>query len=199
MVHILGRKRPGPGSRGKATEKIIAATFEYYSAQKIARLGFMPVPMVCVGVTKNHRPIFTPKGKAPFDVFGYLMAPAHKLGIFIGAEIKSSVRKTSLPIVAPEKQGDGIQFHQLDSLAELAAAGGEARIIWDNAGEVGILKQDKINIVFSNYMEAMASEASNKDIKKGVKSISWEEFQIIGPVNMTGNASFIDWLDMNEL
>ncbi len=173
---------------GTSFENLIEATFQAYYDAGIARLMMMPVPSKQVGL-KNGMPMFVRTGKAPFDVIGYLMRDAS----MVGAELKSSVRKNSLPIVAPTKKGDGVQFHQLDALAGLAQCGGVARLVWSNGGEFGVLKDEGILVAWRTYLHAMKSEESGKNVPLGSKSISWDSFVRTDYTNLYGVVG-IDWL-----
>jgi len=148
----------------------------------------MPRPTRVIGMI-NNRPNIVLAGKPPFDVYGYLYRDA----ITVGAELKASKRKTSLPIVAPDKSGDGIQYHQLDALAGLAQCGGIARIIWNNGGEIGVIRNDDIITAWTTYNHAFKSERSGKNVPFGSKSITWDVFKPVDYTAMWGTVG-IDWL-----
>lgn len=167
-------------NHGKSFEKLISETFTLYARNSIANLMTMPVPTRVVGF-ENNRPKLVTCGKGPFDVIGYLIADAR----MVGAELKSSVRKSSLPIVGPGREGDGVQYHQLEALAFLAAAGGVARLVWDNGGEMGVLDGDAIQTAKMSYDQSLTSEQSGRSVKLGSRSLAWEMFRKIGG---------LDWL-----
>lgn len=161
-------------NQGKSFEKLIGETFAIYARNSVANLMFMPVPTRVVGFDGHHPKLVT-CGKGPFDVIGYLLSDAR----MVGAELKSSVRKASLPIVGPGKEGDGLQYHQLEALAFLASAGGEARIVWDNGGEIGVLGNSPILTAKGIYDQSIASEQSGKEVNRGGRSLAWEMFRRI--------------------
>lgn len=184
---------------GRDSEKVIEATFPVYADAGIARLMAMPVPTAPVGVhPKTKRPIFALKGKAPFDIVGYLTAhPGH--GLFIGGEVKSTTaRKQSLSIVGPGKSGDGIQFHQLEALALLAEAGGVARIIWSNAGQWAVATEAVITNAFMIYEQAMATEQAGNTPPQGAKSIPWSAFAMTSFFFYAGHSPVVNWLQATE-
>ncbi len=170
--------------QGNIFEHQIEATFETYMAASIAHLSMYPVPMRPTGqrhpVTKQ--PLYAEKGKAPFDVWGWL----HHDGRVIGAELKcTNERAVSLPIVVPDamgqpRKGTGLQFHQLDSLKCVAHCGGLARLVWNNAGEVGVLRGDAIKNAWTVAWNAWRTDIAGKHSKPGSKSIKWDLFEVVG-------------------
>lgn len=188
----MGIKGFNTSGSGKDFENDIAATFQGYADKHVARLAIMPVPTKQVGV-RNGMPTLIRNGKAPFDVYGFLSHDA----TMIGAELKASKRKARLPIVAPQKKGDGVQFHQLDALATLALAGGIARIVWSNGGEIGVLHNSEIIQAWRTYEHALTSELSNRTVPKGAKSIQWEMFKPV-QFNLLTSTKTVgpDWLQM---
>ena len=159
------------GRRGRGFEKLIGLSFDGYAAASLARFDFMPTPTKVIG-SRNGRLVLVQCGKPSFDIYGYTIANA----TFIGAELKSSGRKTSLPIVNPKNHGGGLQLHQISALASVAQSGGIARIVWENGGDIGILTNDDIILAADVYMHAMATENSGRKPKSGTKSIEWEKF-----------------------
>lgn len=176
------------GKSGLDFEKDIEATFDGYAKGHIARMGRMPVPTRIVG-TRNGQPILGYAGRPPFDVYGFLVAD----GRMIGAELKKSQRQPRLPLVHPTSRGDGVLFHQIDALAALAQAGGIARIVWNNGGEVGVLTNAEIITALDIFEHALKSQGSGKDVPRGSKSIAWERFQAVDYTNLWGTVG-IDWL-----
>lgn len=176
-------------ARGGRFEAEIGRSFEFYAKKKIAYCEFMPIPTVPIHLKWDNRPVRILSGKAPFDVYGLVAND----GRFIGAELKDSQRKNSLAIIAPDKTGSGVQFHQLDALVNVARNGGIARIVWSNAGEVGILTGPKIIQAWQIYTQALTSERSGKDVARGTKSISWEQFITIDYTTELGGIC-LDWL-----
>ncbi len=160
--------------RGKEFEALIEATFKGYEEKGIARLMVMPVPTRATGMTKT-RPRLVYDGKGPWDVVGYSLGDA----TMIGAELKSTQWKDRIPIVAPDSKGDGVQFHQLDALAGLAMTGGCARLVWENDGEIRIMRGGAIVAHWRSYVEAFKSKRSGKTVPRGSMSLPWDEFEKI--------------------
>lgn len=173
---------------GAGFEHEIGVSFEAYKDGGVALLAFMPVPTVVIRRERGV-PLRVSKGKAPFDVYGYMVGT----GRFVGAELKHSERSTSLAIIGPGRKGSGLQFHQLDALALLAQNGGVARIVWDNDGEIGILTEDEIIVAWRVFVETMKSEASGKQAIHNSKSIKWGLFTVVDYTNLHGVVA-IDWL-----
>jgi penicillin-binding protein-related factor A (putative recombinase) len=172
----------------------IEQTFRAYQDASIADLMLLPVKTAPCGIRhpKTNAPLYMRSGKSPYDIVGVM----HNDGRMVGVEIKSSRRKASLPIIMPGKQGDGLQFHQLESLSRLAAFGGIARVIWNNEGEVGVIKGAKIMNVFANAntaLKVMAGGLSNP--KPGLKSVKWDQFSPVA-YRAVGNSGvpIPDWL-----
>jgi hypothetical protein len=175
-------------------ENEVGLSFPAYRILNIACLAFMPVPTVpSKARARNGMPYRVLSGKGPFDVYGYTCHDAR----FVGAEIKMSrKRRTSLPIIGPHQHGSGLQYHQLDALANLAENNGVARIVWSNCGEVGILHSRHINNALKTYEHAMKSLASHKTPPSGSRSILWDLFE---PVDMTiqDGQAYLDWLKLD--
>jgi penicillin-binding protein-related factor A (putative recombinase) len=178
-------RKDGRRGRGGDFEDLIRQTFRGYSARQIARLDMMPCPTRIVGRSQG-RPVMVLAGKPPFDVYGYRLQD----GRMIGAELKSSDRKPSLPLVGPGKKGDGLQFHQIDALAGLVQAGGYGFIVWDNGGEIGVLTGSAITTAHRTFEHAWASEEAGKSAPRGSKSIPWDRFA----TEVTWNEAGPDWL-----
>lgn len=180
---------------GRDFEREIESGFKAYAAANIAMLEMMPVPTAPAHINhpRYNYPLYMLSGKAPFDVYGLLM----QRGTFVGAELKSTKEKASLPIVAPAKNGDGIQYHQLDALAAVARNGGVARLVWHKEGMVGVLKETQIINVLKNYDEAMKVERTGKSkAPVGSKSIKWEKFEPVEYRQIAdGYPRCYDWLD----
>lgn len=174
------------GSAGADFERLIETTFQFYDGRNLARLAMMPVPTRQVG-SRNGQPILVRTGAAPFDVYGYLVAD----GRMVGAELKSTVRKVSLPIIGPERTGSGLQFHQLDALANLAQAGGIARLVWCNGGGIGVLADMDLVNIWSIFCDAITSERAGRKAQQNSKSIKWERFETVD--------KDLDWLVLDRL
>lgn len=172
---------------GKEFEKEIIDTLPCYDSAGLARVMMMPVPTKQIG-SRSGMPLLVRCGKAPFDLVGYALED----GRMIGAELKASDSKSRLPIVAPAKKGDGVQFHQLDALAGLARAGGIARLVWSNGGEVGVLTNSGIVTAHSTYCHALAADNSGRKAPKGSRSIEWEAFR--PALTSDNDLIWLDWL-----
>lgn len=157
------------------SEKMVEATFEEYRTAGIATLLFLYPKMRPAG-RLGKLPAYIPAGKAPYDVAGY----RHGSARMIAVEIKeNSEQHTSLQIIGPGKKGTGLQWHQLESLVELHNAGGEAYVLWDNAGEWGILDGVRLKQAHAIYVQSLKAEAKGYPNAKttGTRSIKWGEFK----------------------
>jgi hypothetical protein len=193
--------------RGGDFEQEIGKTFTAYAKVGKAYLDFMPLPMTPCGIRHpaTRAPLYIPRGKTPFDVYGYApheprTAPrdnAPPLAVFIGAELKSSKDpETTLPIVKPGSHAHGIAYHQLDALALLARIGGIARVVWNNAGMIGVLDEQRIIAAHAIYQRSLSSEQRGNGMgPKGSRSLSWEMFQRVEYANVGGTLC-IDWLKL---
>jgi hypothetical protein len=118
------------------------------------------------------------------------------VAIMVGAELKASGEpETSIPLVKPKQDGHGIEAHQLDALALLARMGGIARIVWDNGGEIGVLRNEGILAAHAIFMASLASEDRGKG--KGLvgsRSIKWERFEKVDHAANIGGTVTVDWL-----
>lgn len=177
-----------------SAEATIHDTFEVYRDAGIACLDVMPVPTAPSGM-RGNRPVRVLCGKAPFDVYGWQFN-----GTFIGAEIKSTSQlKTSLSIVLPGSGGDGVQYHQLDALKQLASCNGTARIIWNNGGAWGVIGNEKIINAWNSATTAWKTSMAGKAPMMGAKSISWAIFEKIDYTQIRGQgAPVIDWLKLGD-
>lgn len=134
------------GNRGKPFEKELKFTFDSLIREEgLAWMKQMPVPTAPTKHAGRHLRVL--KGKAPFDFYGMMRG-----GRFIGMEAKHNDEpKTSLPIVAPKRDGSGLQYHQLQSLVDVANDGGMARIVWNNGPETFTMCNEQIIAVFDTY------------------------------------------------
>jgi len=177
-------------------EKECAKSFDVYQSLNVAFLSEMPVPMAPAGFHPKHkRMMYAPKGKSPFDFYGYTAKDA----TMIGCEIKLTANHESgLPLIAPAKAGNGLQWHQLDALYNLAKHSGVARVVWNNGGVVGVLTNERIINAWTAFSHAVAAIASNKIPAKGSRSISWDLFT---PIDYTQHEMimYYDWLVLDEL
>lgn len=157
----------GHGNRGAGFEKLIDRTLEVYALREAAWIARMPVPTAPAGRDRRGVPLRRLCGPAPYDLYGFAND-----GVAIGCELKESNQRPSLPIVAPGHKGDGLQYHQLDALANLALHHGIARIVWSNGGQVGVLGGAELVLAWRTYNTAMTGKA-----RRGDKSIQWEQFR----------------------
>lgn len=197
---------------GSEFEKEIGASFEGYFREGVAHLSFMPVPT---------RPIFksgmmqrVQTGKAPFDVYGAARRRFIKLkhvqgaelgvggvdvAVMIGCELKAtSEPKRSIAIVKPKGDSAGVEYHQLFALSTLAKMGGIARVVWNNGGQVGVLREEKIIYAFEVYEQSRLLEERGKGKgPHGSRSIAWEMFE---PVNYerVGGVQCLHWLKLED-
>lgn len=167
-------------------EKTIGGTFKEYGDRKIANLMFLYPPMRAAG-RMGKFPCYIPtrNGKAPYDLAGYYYDAGNR-ATPIGVELKETrEQENRLPIVGPGKDGNGLQYHQLEGLLELHNAGGVAFLLYNNGGQVGRLSGEQLAVVKQNYDASLAAEAARKEVAKGARSIAWGMFK---PVEET------DWL-----
>lgn len=180
---------------GTDFEHRIGESLAAYRQLGIAALDFMPIPMAPCGVLGKHgNMLYTPKGKAPFDVYGMVMGT----GLAVGCELKASSQPdTALAIVAADSGGKGIQAHQLDALALFAGNRAVARLVWNNGGQVGVIGNEAILSVHAAYQTSLAAEAGGRPPARGSRSIRWEMFKVIDTeVRRVGDetAILLDWL-----
>ncbi len=180
----------GESSRkaGNDFEKRIEPTFDAYKEAGVAELDFYPVPMRPTGKREavTGTPYYLPKGTAPFDVWGY----SAREGKVIAAELKHSHRSNSIAIIMPSKSGAGVRWHQLCALRNIAMAGGIARLVWSNEGEVGVLREKGIIAAFDGAWHALHAEdrpVRGKPVStRGLKSIRWEKFENVDYEQING-------------
>lgn len=183
---------------GADFEKTLELSFDAYLRADLASIDFMPIPTYQTGIKHptTHQPLLAPKGRPPFDAYGYW----HKDATMIGGEFKSTYELgTSLKLVMPDKGGDGVQFHQLDALAKLAMKNGLARIVWNNGGMIGVLQGAKIISAYETMLQAIKTE-SRPGMKApiGSKSIPWSEFRVIQP-SIVGQLPIYDWIMLDSI
>lgn len=156
-----------------ASEKTIASTFAEYHSANTATLLILYPKMRAAGFL-GKAPAFVQVSKAPFDVAGFYHGSAR----FIACEIKENAsRKVSLPIIGPDKRGTGLQYHQLEALVEAHKNGGFACVVWDNAGEWGILEGQRLTAAKSAYDASLKAEKQGyPNTHRGSRSILWGEF-----------------------
>ncbi len=145
-----------------------------YSEAGIASLDFLPVSTAPYTKSRSDagQPLRVVAGKNPFDIFGWMLDGAK----FVACELRlSRSREERLSIVAPEENGMGLHFTQLDALAHAAMAGGLAHVVWSNGGELGVLDGPQIILAHTIYLPNLAAVKQNQPT--GSKSIRWERFK----------------------
>lgn len=163
--------------------------FDAYFKADIASIDFMPVPTKVIGFGPMG-PKLVFDGKAPYDAYGFF----HRGARMIGAEFKlNSKPETSLAIVKKGGDGAGLEHHQLDALAKLAARGGIARVVWNNGGEIGVLREEGIIRAYTSFTAGVKAQERGNDAPMGCKSIKWGEFQVVSYAVLAGIICF-DWL-----
>jgi hypothetical protein len=193
---------------GTGFEARIGDSFEAYAKTSRAFLDFMPLPMTPCGMRhpRTKAPLYIPKGKAPFDIYGFApqqyaagtapdgAAEIVPVAVMVGAECKATGEpETSLAIVKAGTHASGLAQHQLEALALLAKLGGIARVIWDNGGQVGVLKEGGIIYAERVFQMAISAELAGKKAAHGSKSIPWESFEVVDYA-VVGGKLVIDWL-----
>jgi hypothetical protein len=181
---IEALKIPGVGMTGQRIfEGEFIASCIAYAEQNIAFVEELPLPTVPAGMLRRVR------GKSAYDYFGYTAS-----GKFIAIELKSNAEHTqSLKIREMDDHGDGIQYHQLAALDQVARKGGIALIIWSNGGAVGVLGPEQIMVIKGIFDTSVARKRAGKDEEIGTKSVKWGKFR---PVNMekVGTTPTLHWL-----
>ena len=180
-----------PRARGRQLEYEVEQTFDGYREAGVASLMRMPVPTVPCGNGK-HGPIFRLSGRAPADVVGF----AHSDGRMIIAELKESVEKNRLPIVSPDRRGDGIQWHQAEALMHLWRCGGHPHIVWSQEGAVGVLAGPKLWNHLSAAEEAVNTKLGGGKAQRGALSLPWEDFDAV-EVEQIGSSIGPNWLRLD--
>jgi hypothetical protein len=168
-----------------AFEKQIGDSFPDYEDSRIAHLFFLYPPMRVAGMI-GKMPGYIPVGKADYDVAGHYLRNG---GIAIGAELKQTKEhESSLPLVAPDHKGNGLQAHQLFALEALVQAGGDGYVLWNNSGEIGRLHGAQI----SRIAVAFRASLKSKNPARGSRSIPWDDFTVVKP-GLLGTIPWILW------
>jgi penicillin-binding protein-related factor A (putative recombinase) len=166
---------------GKRFEKELDHTFDSLMRSEgvafLARMSEPTAPSPRLG--KFGRVL---SGTAPYDFYGMMKGGKH-----IAMEAKhNDKRKASLPIIGYKKKGSGLQFHQLEALANVALHGGIARVVWCNGGVVMSIGNREILMVHKIY-----------NTKDGRKSIPTNLFVVCEQRVFTG-VPYISWLNAED-
>lgn len=163
-------------------EKLIERSFVEYSTAKLAVLKFVYPKMRMTGEYIGKAPAFLQVGKGPYDLDGYYTGT----GRYIACELKENgERHASMRIIPPDKKGTGLQYHQLQALVEAHEGKAFVCVLWDNAGEIGIL--DGTRLVAAKAAMDTSLKAQEKgfpDAARGSRSIPWGSFS---PVKLNGD------------
>lgn len=158
-----------------SSEKIFFGTFRRLAENRQASMHIM-YPQMRVGHMHGGKPCWVQVKAAPYDAAGFY----HGCGTAIAVELKESSKPmTSLPIIAPGKKGSGLQYHQLEGLADAHEAGAVAFVLLDNAGSWGRLSGEEIVAAKQEFDTSLKVEARGKTPAFGSRSISWERFERI--------------------
>lgn len=173
-----------------AFEKLIQKTFDDYA--NAAYLMILHPQMKCVGTRDGKVPLWVQVAKAPFDLAGFYLDN----GRYIAVELKENAKRhSSLQIIGPGKKGTGLQYHQLEGLVTVHNAGGLAYVLWENAGEVGVVDGARLKAAKTGYDTALrAAAAGYPNGARGVKSIQWGNFK---PVKLDQRGHPL-WLPEND-
>lgn len=177
---------------GASFEHDVGHTLDAYKTLGIALLDFLPVPTK--PVASGRRVL---DGVSPYDVYGYSLTGMNA-GTFIAAELKASTQPHErLPIT--EGRGRGVRTFQLSALATVARHNGIARLVWSNAGAVGVLENASI---INNWLTCEATLRSKarglRGGKRGSMSIAWSEFRVVSRRVINGVTIDFDWLDLTK-
>ena len=195
-------------SRGLEWEREIRATFELYERAGVALLSELPPPTVPapkIVRTGHGMPLWVRAGASPFSVYGI----ACRDGRFSAAELKASRDRKHLRIVLPDIKGGkvvqaktatggGIHLHQLEALARVAENGGVARIVWNNDGEVLVLREPGIINAWAQGEASWRSKIAGGRAAKGEGSIAAACFDAVDDVLYGDIAISPDWLGPME-
>lgn len=160
-------------------EKVMETSFAEYHTSKTAFLQFLSPRMRMAGYIGNQ-PGFVQVGKAPYDLDGFYLNG----GLYIACEIKENGdRHESMKIIPPKKKGSGLQYHQLEALVYAYEAGAIACVVWNNAGEIGIIDGSRLKAAKSSIDTSLKAEKMGLPNQKGLRSILWGNFT---PVKTNG-------------
>jgi hypothetical protein len=184
---------------GREFEKRIGAANRAYIAEGVAWIMQVPTPTTPCG--RRHpttgAPLLIYSGKPPFDLLGWTKDTVGQLELArtIGAELKHT-DDDRLRMRADSTSGEGLQWHQLKALVDLADAGGIAVVLWHHQGEVGRLEigreqNDTILSAFHALREFVRLEGA---VPRGGASLPWAAFQKV-KLAIHGGEFIFDWLE----
>jgi hypothetical protein len=161
-----------------------------YAREGIAFVEELPLPTSPCGSSGMRRV----RGRAAYDFFGY----RGKDSKFIGIELKSCAdHSPSLKIREDGDHGDGLLYHQLSALEQVARKGGIALLMWCNGGAVGVLSGEQIIVAKQRFDLSIARKARGQSEELGSRSIKWELFKLVDFENV-GGSNIMHWLKGNE-
>lgn len=173
-------------------EKVMEKSAIEYLSAGIADMQFLWPKMQMTGQYIGKAPAFIQVGKAPYDMTGYFLDGART----IACEVKENgERKTSLAIQAPDKDGTGLKYHQLEALVRVHQAGGLASVVWNNGGEIGYLEGTRLVAAKAAMDTSLkAQKLGMPNAKEGRRSILWGNFV---PVKVNGQGVPL-WLPVTK-
>jgi penicillin-binding protein-related factor A (putative recombinase) len=185
--------------KGETFEGEIEAEFDSLWRAGVAMMAKMPMPTRPVKDGQHGPPKMIRCGTAPFDYYGMSLLDAR----FIAMEAKASDGRPSLRVVLPkivngvkivEGKGNGLKYHQLEALAQVAENGGIARVVWSNGGEVMVLTEKPIINAFDDVATAWKIRQGGGEPRMGSCSIKWEEFTPVDAGTYGDIEIQYDWL-----
>lgn len=155
-------------------EKVMEKSFDEYLSSNTAFLQFLFPKMRMAGFL-GKSPAFVQTEKAPYDVDGYYLDG----GLHIACEIKETAEHHhALSIIAPQKRGSGLQYHQLEALVRAHKAKAVAVVIWNNGGDIGLLDGSRLASAKRAFDESLKAEKQGyPNALKGSRSILWGNFK----------------------
>lgn len=178
---------------GNDFESALQDTFSDIRKTRGALLFWLYPPVRPTGL-RGKCPVFVMTGQSMFDIGGWrtVKTDCGDVAQAVGVEVKATGEpKPSLPIVGPEQQASGLQFHQLEALASLHRDGGLTGVVWNNGGSVGVLRGDAVEERFLTYLASMENEKRGGSIPRGSRSISWNHFNVV-----PDSGKLRDWFDI---
>jgi len=187
---------------GAKYETRLSRAHEVYAKSGLASIRRLPVPTApipgkyihiidrAMGPGRAHtlRSLVSRQGYDYMGVFGPNAGPDFQLDRYHGRAIameakRTSEKSTSLPIIADDKKGSGLQFHQLDALAtDYRDFGVVSVLCWQNGDQGMVLLPDKILETHTRFMSG------------GRKSIPVAEFVPYDVVTYPSHGDIEDWL-----
>lgn len=165
-------------ARANQFENYIQTGFDAIREKTGAYLLWVNPPVVPCGI-RGRMPVFAMSGSAPFDLGGWTNEKFAQPRA-IGVELKETRdQKVSLPIIGPERQGSGLQYHQLEALSALHRDGHISGLLWCNGGIIGYLSGEALAAAHYDFEVSLEVQKMGKKLTQGARSIRWDKFKIV--------------------